>query len=164
MEQLLGNDSFVLRFILCCLHCSHLFVVVTTNNKTQPSQIPDENLKSYGEAVATSPGAVAGASYAGVLTGETSDDILYVAAVVAGTSGDLGGMVFVLGNGSMSEDSDKEYYNAPLDRECTYYTFVRAYASNHSPSVSDGLVSVVLLWLLLQNPRYTSSGLSNPIG
>ena len=164
MEQLLGNENFMLWFISCCLYCSHLFVVVTTDNKTQPSQIPDENLKSYSEAVGTSTGDVAGASYAGSLAGETSNDILYVAAVVAGTSGDLGGMVFVLGNGSMSEDSDKEYYNAPLDRECTYYTFVRAYASNHSISVSGGLVSIVLLWLLLQNPRYTSSGLSDPIG
>jgi len=139
-------------------------VVVTTNNKTQPSQIPDENLKSYSEAVATSTGVVAGASYAGVLTDETSDDILYVAAVVAGRGGDLGGMVFVLGNGSMSKDGDKKYYNAPLDRKRTYYTFVRAYANNHSISVSDGLFSIVLLWLLLQNPRYTSSGLSDPIG
>ena len=139
-------------------------MVVTTNNKTQPSQIPDENLKSYSEAVGTSTGAVAGASYAGILSGETSDDILYVAAFVAGTSGDLGGMVFVLGNGSMSNDSDELYYNVPLDRKHTYYTFVRAYANNHSISVSDGLVSVVLLWLLLQNPRYTSSGLSDPIG
>ena len=139
-------------------------MVVTTNNKTQPSQIPDEELKSYSEAVGTSTGEVAGAIYAGVLTGDTSNDILYVAAVVAGTSGDLGGMMFVLGNGSMSNDDDKEYYNAPLDRVCTYYTFVRAYASTHSPSVSGGFVSIVLLWLLLQNPRYTSSGLSDPIG
>ena len=120
-------------------------MVVTTNNKTQPSQIPDEELKSYSEAVGTSTGAVAGASYAGILTGDTSDDILYVAAVVAGRGGDLGKMMLVLGNGSMSEDDDdKEYYNAPLDRVCTYYTFVRAYANNHSPSVSDGLVNIVL--------------------
>ena len=120
-------------------------MVVTTDNKTQPSQIPDEELKSYSEAVGTSTGAVVGASYAGILTDKTSNDILYVAAVVAGTSGDLGGIVFVLGNGSMSEDGDKKYYNAPLDREHTYYTFVRAYASNHSSSVSDGFVSFVLL-------------------
>ena len=121
-------------------------MVVTTNNKTQPSQIPDENLKSYGEAVGTSTGAVAGASYAGILTGKTSDDILYVAAVVTGTNRDL---MFVLGNGSMSNDDDKEYYNAPLDRKHTYYTFVRAYASNHSISVSGRLFSINLIVVVL---------------
>ena len=108
------------------LHCSHLSVVVTTNNETTPSQIPDSDLVSYGDLGSFS--ALAG--YGGIVGDKSS--IVYVAAVL---NGDLGEML-VLGNESISTVGDKEYYNAPLDRQLTYYTFVRAYADNHNVSVS----------------------------
>ena len=108
------------------LHCSHLSVVVTTNNETTPSQIPDSDLVSYGDLGSFS--ALAG--YGGIVGDKSS--IMYVAAVL---NGDLGKML-VLGNESISRVGDKEYYNAPLDRRCTYYTFVRAYADNHNATVS----------------------------
>jgi len=107
-----------------------LFVVVTTSNQTSPSQIPDSALVSYSEFVS----AGAGASH-GAVVGVKSL-IMYVAAVLDNTNGDIGGKILILGNGSISKNGDKEYYNAPLDREHVYYTFIRAYANNHSPLVS----------------------------
>ena len=107
-----------------------MFVVVTTNNETTPSQIPDSDLVSYGDL--GSSGAFV--SYGGIVGDKSS--IMYVAAVLNNKSGDLGEKMLVLGNESISTVGDKEYYNAPLDRRCTYYTFVRAYADNHNASVS----------------------------
>jgi len=108
-----------------------LFVVVTTNNETSPSQIPDDKLVSYDDFV--SSGAGAGASYGGIVGNKSP--ILYVAAALTNANGDLREMMLILGNESISKVGDKEYYNAPLDRECIYYTFIRAYANSHNDSV-----------------------------
>ena len=109
-----------------------MFVVVTTNNETLPSQISDNDLVSYNDFVRS--GAGAGASYGGVVGNKSP--ILYVAAVLSSMNGDLREMMLILGNESISKFGDKEYYNAPLDRECIYYAFIRAYANNHNTSVS----------------------------
>ena len=106
-----------------------MFVVVTTNNETSPSQIPDDKLVSYNGF-----GAGAGASYGGAVGNKSP--IVYVAAVLSRMYGDLREKMLVLGNESISEVSNKKFYNAPLDRECTYYTFIRAYADSHTDSVS----------------------------
>ena len=113
-----------------CIY-SHLFVVVTTNNKTSPSQIPDDDLGSYNNFDA---GAGAGASYGGIVG--IKSPILYVAAVLSSMNGDLQEKMLMLGNESISEVDNKKFYNAPLDRECVYYTFIRAYADSHTDSVS----------------------------
>ena len=98
--------------------CSYLFVVVTTNNETTPSQVPDSDLVSYGDFVSD------------------KSSIIYVAVILYDMNGDLGKKMLVLGNENISRVGDKVYYNAPLDRRCTYYTFVRAYADNHNDAVS----------------------------
>ena len=109
-----------------------MFVVVTTNNETLPSQISDNNLISYNDFVR--PGAGAGASIGGIVGNKSP--ILYVAAVLTDTNGDHREIMLILGTESVSKFGDKEYYNAPLDRECIYYAFIRAYANNHNTSVS----------------------------
>ena len=124
------SGIYDIKFVSQCLyrlHCSHLSVVVTTNNETTPSQVPDSDLVSYGDL--GSSGALA--SYGGIVGDKSS--IMYVAAIL---NGDLGEKMLVLGNEGISRVGDKEYYNAPLDRQCTYYTFFRAYANNHNASVS----------------------------
>jgi len=124
---------------------SYLFVVVTTNNETSPSQIPDNTLVSYSEAVST--GAGAGASHGAMVGGDTPP-LMYVAAVLSNKNGDLEEKMLVLGDESISRNGDKEYYNAPLDREHVYYTFIRAYANNHTDSVSHSV------WFILCDACY----------
>jgi len=124
-----------------------LSVVVTTNNGIIPSQIPDSMLDSYNDIVNSG----AGASYGGVVGNKPP--ILYVAAVVNNTNGDLGEKMFVLGNENTSRLGDKEYYNAPLDRECTYYTFIRAYADSHTDSVSTCWCLSVVLFVYVTEPK-----------
>ena len=105
------------NFNITCHHCRHLFVIVTTDNSTEPSQIPDGDLVSY----------------------STSAKMMYIAAVVHNMSGDEWQKMLVLGGGNVTELNDgsttKKFYNAPLNRENTYFTFVRAYAYSHSDSV-----------------------------
>ena len=56
----------------------------------------------------------------------------------------LAELMLILGNESISKVGDKEYYNAPLDRECIYYAFIRAYANNHNTSVRTWLLCDVI--------------------
>lgn len=92
---------------------SHLFVVVTTNATTVPLTVPDRELVSFSE----------------------SDKMMYITTVVRNMSGDQWEKKIVIGNGSNFALDEKTYYNAPLNKDNTYYIFVRAYAYNHSPSV-----------------------------
>ena len=92
----------------------HLFVVVTTNNSLIPSQVPDRNLAGYGS--------------------ETMN--MYITAVVYNMSGDQWDKEIVIGNKSNYTHGQVMYYNAPLDKDNTYYIFVRAYAYSHNESVS----------------------------
>ena len=96
--------------------CRHLFVVVTTDNNTEPSQIPDNKLVSFTDPLR---------------------DTIYIAMVVRNMSGDQWEKMILLGAGNITMSVDgSSYYNAPLDREKTYFTFVRAYAYDHNDSVS----------------------------
>ncbi|XP_065917231.1 uncharacterized protein [Dysidea avara] len=105
----------------------HLFVVVTTDNSTEPSQIPDSDLVDFNDPLR---------------------DTMYIAMVLHNMSGDQWEKMIVLGAGNVTMSVDgSSYHNAPLDREKTYFTFVRAYAYDHNDS----------------NPRYASSGYSQPI-
>ena len=98
----------------CSLRYSHLFVVVTTNESLIPSQVPNENLTSYSSASMN----------------------MYITAVVRNMSGDQWEKEIVIGNNSNNTHNQVMYRNAPLNKENTYYVFVRAYADSHSPSVS----------------------------
>ena len=106
-------------------------MVVTTNNETIPSQVPEKGLVSYSFG---SDGT--GFSY-GALASDNQPNITYVATAVHNISGDLGEKMLALGNESITNIGDQKYYDAPLDRRYAYYTFFRAYADNHSPSVSN---------------------------
>ena len=64
-----------------------------------------------------------------------SDRMMYVTTVVRNMSGDQWEKNIVIGNGSNFTLAGKKYYNAPLDKNNTYYIFVRAYAYSHSDSV-----------------------------
>jgi len=107
-------------------------VVVTTNNETIPSQVPDGDLIGYRDFGS----AGTGFNY-GALASDNQPSITYVAAAVHNISGDLGEKMLTLGIESITNVGNKTYYDAPLDRRCAYYTFFRAYADNHSPSVSN---------------------------
>ena len=87
---------------------------MTTDQTTVPIQVPDSNLVSYSE----------------------SDKKMYVTAVVRNMSGDQWEKKIVIGNGGNITEAGINYYNAPLNKDNTYYLFVRAYAFNHSDSVS----------------------------
>jgi len=91
---------------------------VTTDNNTEPSQIPDSKLVGY------SP----------------TTSMMYIAAVVHNMSGDQWEKILVLGAGYITQLVDgsvtKRFYNAPLNRDFTYFTFVRAYAYDHNDTVS----------------------------
>ena len=94
----------------------HLFVVVTTDNSTEPSQIPDSDLVDFNDPLR---------------------DTMYIAMVLHNMSGDQWEKMIVLGAGNVTMSVDgSSYHNAPLDREKTYFTFVRAYAYDHNDSVS----------------------------
>ena len=93
---------------------SHLFVVVTTDENVIPSQVSDDKLARHSESV----------------------NMMYITAVVRNMSGDQWEKEIVIGNKSNSSYNEVLYYNAPLDKQLTYYTFVRAYAYSHSASVS----------------------------
>lgn len=104
----------VIILMIAFLYCSHLFVIVTTNKTIVPNQVPDSDLVSYSK----------------------SDKLMYVTAVVRNMSGDQWEKKIVIGNGRNVTGVGKEYYyNAPLNKDNTYYIFVRAYAFNHSDSV-----------------------------
>ena len=101
--------------IVLFLSRSRLFVVVTTDGDVRPSQVSNDDLKSYSS---------------GSLN-------MYITAVVRNMSGDQWEKELVIGNKSNYTDDDQvKYYNAPLDKERTYYIFVRAYAYDHTESVS----------------------------
>ena len=101
-------------YILCSLHYSHLFVVVTTNKDLTPSQVPNNDLVSY-----------------------SSESVnMYITTVVRNMSGDQWEKEIVIGNMSNYTHNQVMYYNAPLDKDNIYYIFVRAYAYSHNESVS----------------------------
>lgn len=91
----------------------HLFVVVTTDGTTVPTQVPDNELVSFSE----------------------SDTLMYVTTVIRNMSGDQWEKMIVIGNESITTEAGKTYYNAPLDKNYMYYMFVRAYAYSHNDSV-----------------------------
>jgi len=98
----------------------HLFAVVTTDNNTEPSQIPDNELVSFDDSL---------------------KKMMYIAVVVHNMSGDQWEKMVVLGGRNVTTSVDgSSYYNAPLKRENTYYTFVRAYAYDHNDRVSSSKV------------------------
>ena len=99
----------------CFLSHSHLFVVVTTNGRVIPSQVSNDDLKSY-----------------------SSESLnMYITTVVRNMSGDQWEKELVIGNKSnYTHDDQVKYYNAPLNKGNTYYLFVRAYAYDHTDSVS----------------------------
>jgi len=140
------EERFMAFYIFSMYVFSHLFVVVTTKNETSPSQIPDRDLVSYNDFDAD-----ASASYGGIIGNKSP--ILYVAAVLSNTNGDLEEKMLVLGNENISKVGDREFYNAPLDRECTYYTFIRAYADSHTDSVSTCWCLSVVLFVYVTEPK-----------
>lgn len=96
------------------LHYRHLFVVVTTDENLIPSQVPDDDLVDYSSASMN----------------------MYITAVVRNMSGDQWEKEIVIGDNSNDTHDQVTYYNVPLDKENTYYVFVRAYAYSHTQSVS----------------------------
>ena len=79
-----------------------------------PMEVPDAELVSFTE----------------------SDRMMYITSVVRNMSGDQWEKNIVIGSGSNSTlPGGKKYYNAPLNKNNTYYIFVRAYAYSHSDSV-----------------------------
>ena len=87
--------------------------MVTTDKNVLPSEVPDSDLVAY-----------------------KLPSVMYVAAVVHNMSGDQWEKMLVLGNESVSENNGVRYSNVLLNRDYIYYTFVRAYAYKHTPSVS----------------------------
>ena len=61
---------------------------------------------------------------------------MYVTAVVYNLNGEQWKCIIVIGNGSSYHYNGVEYYNVPLLKNNTYYSFVRAYSFNHTESVS----------------------------
>ena len=109
-----------------------------------PTQVPDDNLVRHSESV----------------------NMMYVTAVVYNMSGDQWEKEIVIGNKSNFTHNNAAYYNAPLDKDLSYYIFVRAYAYSHNKPVSLPIkINNILCWdIILQRPKYASSGLSEPIG
>jgi len=87
---------------------------VTTNQNLVPSQVPDGDLVGH----------------------SVSGNLTYITAVVRNMSGDQWEKEIVIGDKSNYDYDGVTYYNAPLDKDLTYYTFVRAYAYSHNASVS----------------------------
>ena len=79
-----------------------------------PSQVPDDDLVGYSSASMN----------------------MYITAVVRNMSGNQWEKEIVIGDNSNDTHNQVMYRNAPLNKENTYYVFVRAYAYSHSPSVS----------------------------
>ena len=96
--------TLYLHYIILCY--SHLFVVVTTKQSIVPSQVPDSDIVSYNESVN-----------------------MYVTAVVSNLTGDQWKRELVIGDGSSYHYDGIIYYNAPLIKGNTYYSFVRAYGN-----------------------------------
>ena len=96
------------------LHYSHLFVVLTTNQNLLPSQVSDDDLVSHSK----------------------SANMMYITAVIHNMSGDQWEKEIIIGDESNDVYDGVIYYNAPLNKDLTYYTFVRAYAYSHNASVS----------------------------
>ena len=67
--------------------------------------------------------------------GNTNDDLLYVTASVKYK--DIR-QIFTIGDGSRSTDplSQRIFYNVPLQKEHTYYYFIRAYSTAHTIEVN----------------------------
>ena len=61
---------------------------------------------------------------------------MYVAVVVFNLNGYQWKNMIVIGNGSSYHYNGMEYYNVPLLKNDTYYSFVRAYSFYHTESVS----------------------------
>ena len=97
--------------ILCY---SHLFVVVTTDQSVIPYQVPDSDLVSY----------------------DKSKNMMYVAVVVHNLNGDQPEKEIIIGDGSSYVYNGMTYYNAPLNKNFSYYSFVRAYSFDHTSFVS----------------------------
>ena len=79
-----------------------------------PTQVPDDDLVRHSGSV----------------------NMMYVTAVVWNMSRDQWEKEIVIGNKSNYFYNEELYYNAPLDKELTYYAFVRAYAYSHNAAVS----------------------------
>ena len=88
---------------------------MTTNGSLLPSQVPDDKLDNYDSGRLLN---------------------MYITTVVRNMSGDQWEKVLVIGNRNNFTHDQVKYYNAPLNKDNTYYLFVRAYAYDHTESVS----------------------------
>ena len=89
-------------------------MVVTTNQSIKPNQVPDSDLVSYNKSVM---------------------NMMYV-AVAFNLNKDQWKREIVIGDGKNYNYSGAKYFNAPLNKNFTYYLFLRLYHSNHTKSVS----------------------------
>ena len=88
---------------------------MTTSKDLVPSQVPDDELVSY------TCGLV---------------NTMYVTAVVYNMSEDQWEKELVIGDETIDSHNGINYYNVPLDKDVTYYIFIRAYAYSHNKLVS----------------------------
>ena len=87
---------------------------------------------------------------------------MYVTAVVSNLTGDQWKREIVIGDGNSYHYDGIIYYNAPLIKGNTYYSFVRAYG-NKAVSLPIGFIAnCYSINFVLQN-HYASSGLSDHI-
>ena len=107
------------------IHYSHLFVVVTTNKDLVPTQVPDDELFNF------NCGSV---------------NTMYVTAIMGNISGDQWEKEIVIGDETIDSHNGITCYNAPLDKDLTYYVFIRAYAYSHNKTVS--FIKCIVLFLL----------------
>ena len=98
---------------------------MTTNKDLVLTQIPDDEL------VNCDCGSV---------------NTMYITAVVGNMSGDQWEQQIVIGDETIDSHNGVTYYNAPLDKELTYYVFIRAYAYSHNKTVS--IIKYIVLFLL----------------
>ena len=98
---------------------------MTTNKDLVPTQIPDDELVNY------NCGSV---------------NTMYVTAIVGNMSGDQWEQEIMVGDETIDSHNGVTYYNAPLDKDLTYYVFIRAYAYSHNKSVS--YIKYIVLFLL----------------
>ena len=94
-----------------------------------PTQIPDDELVHY------NCGSV---------------NTMYVTAIVGNMSGDQWEKEIVIGDETIDSHNGLTYYNAPLDKDLTYYIFIRAYAYSHNKSVSY-IKDIVFIFALINS-------------
>ena len=75
-----------------------------------------------------------------------SVNAMYVTAIVGNISGDQWEQEIVIGDETIDSHNGVTYYNAPLDKDLTYYIFIRAYAYSHNKIVS--FIKYIFLFLL----------------